>query len=204
MAKGASSKAVVVLLLVGVCGVGALALYVKSDPLAAKVPVDMRRTDDQPAVKVERPTVTTGPIETPRPAKQTESVLIPSFAGGQVGSEMAKQDVPEGKDPKVFLAEEIVKGAKIENARVLGVDVHNGTAVINFADGIDTGMGSDQEALFITALQKGYGQFPEVSKLEIDKEGQPLESVGGHIDLTDGLTVTRPGSSDVAPKPSAP
>lgn len=204
MAKGAGSKAAVVLLLIGVCGVAALALYIKSDPRAARVAADMRRPDDESVASKPSPSIVhTEPRET-SPSTEPQSILVPSIEDGKLGSEMAKTEVPDGKDPKVFLTEQIVKGVKLDNARVLGVDVRNGTAVINFGDGIDSGMGSDQEGLFLNALQKAFGQFPEVQKLELDKEGQPLDSVGGHIDLSDGLPVTRPGSSDAASKPSSP
>ncbi len=201
MAKGTNSKAVLIFMLVGIGGAGALAWYVKNEPGAARVPADLRVTQPEPSVHIERPTRTETPTDgITKPATQT--ILLPVIHDGKLSPETTKAEVPEGKDPKVFVTEEIVKAAKIDNARVLGVDVHNGVAAINFANGIDSGMGSEQEGLFLTALQQAFAQFPEVRKLELDKEGQPLESLGGHIDLTDGLPVAAPAPS--APKPSGP
>ena len=203
MSNGPSTKAVLVLMLIGACGVGALAWYVKAEPRAAKVPADLRRQDSSPDVEISRPKRVETPTDEPAPAHEAQTVMLPVFADDKVGTDMKQVSVPDGQDPKIFLVGEIAKGSHVE-ARVLGVDVHNGTAVLNFGNGIDDGMGSDQEALFISALQKAFAQFPEVKRLELDKESKPLESLGGHIDLTDGLPVTQPGASPSDSKPSGP
>jgi hypothetical protein len=203
MSKGASSKAALVLMLIGVCGVGALAWYVKAEPKAAQVPADLRRSEPPtPEVRISRRSPSEETQET-APSHTEKTVMVPVFADDKVAMDMQQTTVPEGKDPKAFLVEEVAKGSHVE-AKILGVDVHNGVAVINFGNGIDDGMSSDQEALFISALQKAFSQFDDVQKLELDKESQPLESLGGHIDLTDGLPVLRPGSAPSDSKPSEP
>jgi hypothetical protein len=184
-------------MLIGACGVGALAWYVKGNPDAAHVPADLRReTPAEARVDLERPQPAKSEAEEKAPA-QEQTVLVPVIEDDKLASDMKEATVPDGKDAKVYIVEQIAKSDGVE-AHVLGVDVHNGVAVVNFAKGIDDGMGSDQEALFITALQKAFAQFPEVQKLELDSENHPLDSLGGHIDLTEGLPVTR---TDSKPSP---
>jgi hypothetical protein len=203
MANGASNKAVVVLLLIAIGGAGALAWYVKNDPNAARVTGDLRRPDEAPAPPLVRQDQTQPSVEEQPKPTQAQTVELPVIRDGKLSAETAKADVPYGKDPKLFLAEEIVKAVKLDNAQVLNVDVRNGTAVINFGKGVDGGMGSDQEGLFLSSLQQGFAQFPEVKNLELDMEGQKLDSIGGHIDLSEGLPVGSPAAPS-GPKPSEP
>ena len=201
MSKGNGSKPAMVLLLFCALGVGALAWYVKADPKAAHVTKLARNTDD---FGDDAPEVTVHTHRHARPAddgdtapetKSSEQIRLPEIKGEDVSLQSDKVDVPDGEDSKKFLAERVVKDLSLSNVTVHGVDVRNGVAVINFGGDIDAGMGSEQEGNFLKELQTGFGQFSQIKRIEIDKEGEPLESLG-HIDLTDPIPVTRPGESE--------
>ena len=189
-----------VLLLICACGAGALAWYVKADPEAAHVSKVLKTAvdagpDTTVVVHHRRHQTEAATDDSQNDPGTPDQVQVPEMKDQDVTLKSEKTDVPSGEDPKKFIAEEVVKDVSLENVRVHGVDVHNGVAVINFAGDIDAGMGSEQEAHFLKELQKGFGQFPEVRRIEIDKDGEPLEELG-HIDLSDPLPVIRPGESD--------
>ena len=194
MSNGPSSKALLTLALIGACGVAAIAFYVKSDPSAAHVPPALRAPGREAAVELDpRPTESSPRHKSSRsPKAQGASVFLPEIAGEDATLASNSTELPEGSDAKVFLTEHVLKAENLSNVKVLGVSVKGGTATIDFGDGVDDGMGSSQEASFLKALQLGFGQFPEVSKIQITKKGQPLDSLGGHIELTDPLPVLRP------------
>ena len=186
-----------VLMLMGALGVGALAWYVKSDPKAAHVAQIAPSADY---------TESKPPIHHRRKVEDTEDktgapVQVPELQGDKVALTSDKVEVPDGEDAKKFIAEAVVKDISLENVKVLGVEVRHGVAVINFGGDIDAGMGSQQEGRMLTELQMGFGQFPEVRRIEIDKEGERLDSLG-HIDLTEPISVIRPGESESDAKPA--
>ncbi|MCS7190369.1 MAG: GerMN domain-containing protein, partial [Fimbriimonadales bacterium] len=51
--------------------------------------------------------------------------------------------------------------------------------------------GSDDEAALINVITSTAGSFPEVQRVQIVVEGKPVESLGGHIDLSQALPVSR-------------
>ncbi len=204
MSKGPGSKALLTFVFIGALGVGALALYVKTVPGASVVPAALHRHVEQSAPLVRRhhtkPTVENASEE----ESQGQRVRLPAIQGGKVSLAEDQTDVPAGLDPKVFVAQSVLKEDRVEGVRVMGVELRNGVAVINFSNGIDEGMGSMQEGAFLNALKAGFGQFPEVKTIQIYQDGEPLDSLG-HIDLTDPISVTRPnGDSAQSSKPVEP
>jgi hypothetical protein len=181
-----------VLMLMGALGVGALAWYVKGDPAAAHVAKAAPSAD---YTEAKPPTHRQRRKPEDSEEKTATMVQVPELQGDKVALTSDKVEVPDGEDSKKFIAEAVVRDVNLQNVKVLGVEVRHGVAVINFGGDIDSGMGSQQEGQFLTELEKGLGQFPEVRRIEIDKEGQPLDSLG-HIDLTEPISVIRPGESD--------
>jgi hypothetical protein len=186
-----SQKAAIVLVLAGSLGVGALAFYVKSTPNATHVPDDIRVVDTKKESKP--PKSTNKPEATVTTASTT--VRLPVFGDDISDMGLAKEEtpVPGGGDAMKFVAQKIVEAARIDGARVLGVDVRDHVAIVNYNEAIGKGMGSMEEGGFIRALQIGFGQFTQIDKVTVEKEGQPL--ISGHVDLSEPLPVVRPGAT---------
>lgn len=186
-----SQKAAIVLVLAGSLGVGALAYYVKNTPNASHVPDEIRVVDTTKHSKPAKPE--TKPEVTVTAASST--VRLPVFGGEISDMGLAKEEtqVPGGGDAMKFVAQKIAESAQIDGARVLGVDVRDHVAIVNYNEAIGKGMGSMEEGAFIRALQVGFGQFTQIDKVTVEKEGEPL--VSGHVDLSEPLPVIRPGAT---------
>lgn len=199
-----SQKAAIVLILAGSLGVGALAFYVKSTPNASHVPDDLRVVENK---KPPKPPKNEAKPEEKTVETASTTVRLPVFGDDISDMGLAKEEtpVPGGGDAMKFVATKIAEAAQIEGARVLGVDVRDHVAIVNYNEAIGKGMGSMEEGAFIRALQVGFGQFTQIDKVTVEKEGEPLTS--GHIDLSEPLPVVRPGaksSEGSDPKPVEP
>ncbi|MER3559211.1 MAG: hypothetical protein C4336_07015 [Armatimonadota bacterium] len=73
-----------------------------------------------------------------------------------------------------------------KGTRLLRVERHGETLVLDFSRELTTNFtgGSDDEAGIINALTRTAQGFPGVRKLQILVEGRPVESIGGHIDIS--------------------
>jgi hypothetical protein len=201
MGKGPGGKTVLSLFFIGALGVGALAIYVKSDPNAARVLAPMAKpsasSDENVAVHRHHARHTD---EDDGQSSDSSGVYLPEIRDEHPTLKSERTEVPDGKDPMQFVAEQTLKTIRLQGVRVLNVDVRNGVAAINFDDQIDSGMGSTQEGQFLDALELAFGQFPNVKSIEIEKEGEALDSLG-HIELSGPQPVTHPptGPDDGGP-----
>lgn len=77
--------------------------------------------------------------------------------------------------------------------RLLSATMHDGSLQLNFSAELVQNFegGSDDEAALINAITSTAGSFPEVQRVQIVVEGKPVESLGGHIDLSQALPVSR-------------
>lgn len=204
MIKSVGNRAAILFILVGGIGAGTLAYYVKSTPRAAHVPQEIRVVEE-PKDSTPAPRPTPQPEETKEPPKASvaDTVRLPVFGDEISDMELAKQTtpVPDGQDARTFIATRIAEAAHIDGARVLGIDVRDHVAFVNYNDAVEKGMGSMEEGAFLRALQIGFGQFTDIDKVAIESEGKPLES--GHVDLSDPLPVVRPGQKEPAEEPKS-
>jgi hypothetical protein len=70
--------------------------------------------------------------------------------------------------------------------KVLGVSIENEVATINFSQELrNLNVGSPGEAAVLTAIANTACQFQNVSSILVEIEGEPVDSLGGHIDMTD-------------------
>jgi hypothetical protein len=195
MRKGLSGKALLILGLTGALGVGALAIYVKEEPGAAKVMPSL--LGDQTAPKPIR-SVTTADTEgtdTPsKPNKAEKTVYMPKIDGVEATLRSEKATVPAGKDPMQFVAAACLKEANVDGVKVRSVRLEDGLAVIDFDKTILDGMGAEQEGSFLKALQVSFGQFKNVRRVELDAENEEINSLGS-IEISGPLRVVRPGES---------
>jgi Spore germination protein len=80
-----------------------------------------------------------------------------------------------------------------KGARLLGATVRNGTLQLNFSPELTQNFegGSDDEAALVNAITSTAGSFPNIERVQILVDGKPVESLGGHIDLSHALPVSR-------------
>jgi len=190
MSNSPSSKALLILAMIGSMGIGALAYYVKAEPGAAKVPAVSAPADPQPTL-----TIRSHPRKHYRaPADDTNQVsaevYVPEITGPNAKLGSASTEVPSGVDPMMFVADKCLKEANVDDVKILSVDVNNGVAVLNFDKQIDSGMGSEQEASFLKALQVSFGQFANIRSIQIEKDNEPVDTLGS-IDVSKPLNVVR-------------
>ena len=84
--------------------------------------------------------------------------------------------------------------------KLLAVRVVNGLATVDFSrELVDNFAGGDSaEMRAVNSILRTMGQFPTVSWVQVQVEGQPIDSLGGLLVLTDPLPVIRPlGQSDM-------
>lgn len=100
---------------------------------------------------------------------------------------------PQNAYREVF--EKLIQESRIfpQGVRLLGVRAQNGTLQLNFSKELTDNFsgGSDDEAALVNAISSTAGSFPNVERVQILVEGKPVESLGGHIDLSHALPVTR-------------
>ncbi|BCW95005.1 MAG: GerMN domain-containing protein [Fimbriimonadales bacterium] len=80
-----------------------------------------------------------------------------------------------------------------KGVRLLGATLQDGKLQLNFSQELTQNFegGSDDEAALVNAITSTAGSFPNVQRVEIRVEGKPIESLGGHIDLSQALPVNR-------------
>lgn len=186
MAKSRKGKntGIFALMLLGLGGGGLLAAYVLSNPNAGRVPQDLRKPDEPQVAQQQKP------IQKP------SHVVTPIVKDDGVEYSKKNVTVPPGQNPKVYLVNEALKETKVvpQGARLLGIDMKDGVAYLDFNPAFQYGYSSTEETVVINAVLQTLRQFPDVKKVQFQIEGQPMETLGGHFELSEPLDVNvQPG-----------
>ncbi len=172
---------IVVLLLIGLVGVGWLALYVRSNGQHEKPLLPPRERPSQP------------PVEIPPPTRETH-VYVPQVEDGDVRFQDVLRTVPEGEDPKIFAVTQFLDESNLApgGTKLLSVKMKGHTAELNFNDTLRQGAwGSMAGSTLLKGFQMSLGQFDDVNELQILIEGQRVETLDGHFETYDPLPVIR-------------
>jgi germination protein M len=80
-----------------------------------------------------------------------------------------------------------------KGARLLGATIRDGMLQLNFSSELTQNFegGSDDEAALVNAITSTAGSFPNIERVQILVDGKPIESLGGHIDLSQAIPVSR-------------
>jgi hypothetical protein len=78
-----------------------------------------------------------------------------------------------------------------KGTRLLNVERRDELLVLNFSAALVQNFegGSDTEAALVNALTRTAAGFPGVQKVQILVEGKPIETLGGHLDISQPLPV---------------
>lgn len=75
-----------------------------------------------------------------------------------------------------------------QNVRVLGVKVEKGLATVDFSREIThLNVGSRGEVLVLAAIANTLTKLPEIERVQILVEGKKIETLAGHVDITQPL-----------------
>ncbi len=193
--KPSGSNPLIFLGLIAAMGLGALAYYISNNPSTQTIPMEYRRTRSSAQLKP----IHKGPnVEVTTSTAKVGGPLVASIVGDQVLLKPFSGQAPPGAEPKLLALQETINGFKLNDVRILGVDVQARNALVEITPAIHDGMGSMQEAKFLEALQRVMGQFPDVDKVQIMVDGKPLDSLG-HFETADPMPVIRPGESGAVP-----
>lgn len=198
-----SGKAVTVVMLIAALGVGVFAAYVQMTPNARRVPDSLRRPE-----RNEDTATTREPAKVNHRGPDVDVVAKPSLylataSGDKVELTPLEAKVPNGTDPIVFTANATLKSLKIGEAKVIGVQVKDRIALIDFTPSLEDGLGSMEEATLVKAMQMTIGQFSDVDGFQFIVDGQALDTLG-HFELDTPVPVIRPGKSEPESVPSTP
>ena len=76
-----------------------------------------------------------------------------------------------------------------KETKVLGISVNAGVCTVDFSGEIlQVNVGAGGEAAVLSSIVATLGQFPDVNAVRILVEGQPMETLAGHIDITGPLS----------------
>lgn len=163
------------LLVVGLVGGVMVGAYVISTPNAQRVQDSQRRGKQVPAPDV---AVT-------RPTQQKPHTFRPEFVGGDLVLNEQVLEIPAGQDAKVYSVNEFLSHAQIAPAgsRLLGVQVKDGVAYLDFNKDFDTTYGTAEEQVLVNGILATMAQFPDVDKVQFQIEGKAMDTMG-NIDLS--------------------
>lgn len=133
------------------------------------------------------------PVPAPhREARVKRLLYLPTVIDTELRLRPVTREFPEsmsgGKEVMQALMDAHLDGTRIfpKRTRVLAFTVdQSGVATVDLSSAIRTySGGSDQEAGAVNAIVLTAAQFPGVKLVKITCEGQEMESLGGHSDLT--------------------
>ncbi len=96
----------------------------------------------------------------------------------KIGVELLKG--PESEDLKRVIP---------EKTKILGVDINDNTAYVNFSSEILHGnYGSSLESMVLSTIIWTFTELPEADSVQILIEGEIVETLGGHMLISEPLT----------------
>ncbi|GIV08427.1 MAG: hypothetical protein KatS3mg019_0518 [Fimbriimonadales bacterium] len=138
------------------------------------------------------------PPEPPKPPREAKIYIPKVSPQGELTYEskpIAIQN-PDTAYKEVF--EKLIRESGVfpQGAHLLSATVQGSTLQLNFSAELTNHFegGSDDEAALVNAVSTTAGSFPNIERVQILVQGKPIESLGGHIDLSQALPVTRPNT----------
>lgn len=141
-------------------------------------------------------------IEPARPddrAVAGETVIVLYFSNNEGYLAAEKRAAPKTEGIGRVTVQELIKGPApgsrlnptIPRGTVLrNINIKNGLATVDFSKELKTkhGGGSTGELMTVFSIVNTLTQFPAVQKVQILIDGQKVETLAGHVDLTRPLT----------------
>lgn len=174
------------LMAVGICGLAALAAYVKFGG-ASTVPDDMRKVPNLQQAAGNKDSV-----------KDTKVQLVtPTREGEQLNLGKHESDVPKGEDPRLFALNHFLRESKIvpEDAKAVGIQVKDGIANVDVTPTFNQTYGSLDEEALLKGMCATLAQFKDIDKVQFNVEGKVVSTLG-NVDLSEPIPVRGNPSGD--------
>lgn len=121
--------------------------------------------------------------------------VTPSTSAGSTGGKNQTQD-KNSDDRDLTLSDRItprelnrtLKAKGLENARVIGLDVEDGTAVVDMNSAIIDSLGSTGESELIDSLKTTLAKDKRINNFQIRVDGE-IQKTLGHTDLSSPVSV---------------
>ncbi len=135
------------------------------------------------------------PPEPPQPPREAKIYIPKVNPQGELTYEsrpIAIQN-PVSAYKEVFETLMRESGVFPKGTRLLRAAVQGDTLQLDFSEELVNNFegGSDDEAALVNAISSTAGSLPNIQRVQILVQGKPVESLGGHIDLSQALPVTR-------------
>jgi germination protein M len=146
-------------------------------------------TDNKPAV----------PPAGQTPEKKTEMMTLTLYFATKDASALVaeKREIAKNDHPVRTAVEELIAGPKNADlvklipstTRVKDIRIKDHVAYVDFSEAFvkDQGGGSAGEILTVSAVINTLTEFPEVKRVQFMVEGKNLETLNGHLDLSEPL-----------------
>jgi germination protein M len=144
------------------------------------------------------PSANTVPIN-PAPREATIYTVDPSH-GDANGLAPTKVPVTDPESPARSALESLIgtdNSPLPAGTRLRGVKIDGGTATVDFSSEYQKNFhgGDMQEAQAVNSVLMTLGQFRTIDHVQILVDGSPIDTLGGHFEISSPLDVIRPGSS---------
>ncbi|MFN3690779.1 MAG: GerMN domain-containing protein, partial [Fimbriimonadales bacterium] len=136
------------------------------------------------------------PPEPPQPPREAKIYIPKVDPEGELAYESRPVAIqrPETAYREVF--ERLIRESGVfpRGVRLLGATARNGVLTLNFSKAMVDNFagGVTEETALVNALTYTAGSFPNIERVQILVEGKPVESLGGHIEISKALPVTHP------------
>lgn len=178
-------------------GVAVFAAYVNTTPAAQRVAPDLRKPEKESVVRPHDPVTRPKSSGGPSVEIHAEAGLFVATLDGDKVKLVPTSAAPSGQNPMQFALNGTLKHLHMDSVKVLGVDVRERVALIDFNPALTEGMGSMEEANFMEGLRLTLGQFKEIDKFQMRVDGEFVEEFG-HEAYEGPQDVKRPGSKEPA------
>lgn len=198
--SGPSPIAVVSIVAVSAIALGVLTTTVMRNPNQAK-----------PAEETTPPVTQQNPLnietEAPKPKIEEVTVLVPTYTGGEFGTQPKSVKVPEGQDAMVFAVNSYMDQLSNvpKEVRVRKVSVKDAVATLDFGPDIyQASFGSEDEQIFVRGILRTMSQFDGV-RFVLFSDGEAALDSFGHLDVSTPQKVEPiQGSTESRPQPADP
>jgi germination protein M len=135
------------------------------------------------------------PPTPPAPPREARIYLPKVNAQGELTYESKPVAIQNPNAAYTEVFETLIRESGVfpKGARLLGATIRDGMLQLNFSPELTQNFegGSDDEAALVNAITSTAGSFPNIERVQILVDGKPVESLGGHIDLSHALPVSR-------------
>lgn len=135
---------------------------------------------------------------TPSPTRMVDIYMV-KFSGNEVGLTPVPHSVDRSADPKKAAITRLLSvsaeggdsaGLIPKGTKLLSLSANRGMATVDLSREFITNFhgGSRQESLTLEAITRTVTQFGDVDRVRILVEGHTVDTLGGHIDLSQPLS----------------